>query len=98
MNSPTFKLPDGFALPDGGTEDQFEALVTLRRLPNGQVALVAVDGIDLPGDTPSESVTPAEVAESEERPSDYQELPSDMDFADAIETRLSGVAPSEIRY
>jgi hypothetical protein len=101
--TPTFKLPDGFTLPDGGSEDQFEALVTLRRLPDGSVAVVALDGIDLPvADEPSPEASElsniSEPTADSESKSKYQDLPPELDFADAIETQLDGVSPSQIHF
>lgn len=46
---PEFSAPEGFAPEEGVEEDQeFEAIATLKRKPDGKLCLVALDGARFP--------------------------------------------------
>ena len=95
----TFQLPDNFEVPPSSDGEDFETLATLRRMPDGRVELIALDGTQLhAGSDDTEGAEFDEEASLEEVP---PQLPGTspeegVSALDAIESRLEGVPPSEL--
>jgi|TARA_R110000772_G_scaffold7287_4_gene24989 hypothetical protein len=87
----TFQLPDSFKVPPSSDGEDFETLATLRRLPDGSVKLVALDGTDFPDFAPPSD---PEEAVDDQLPGEPPE--PDASPLNAIESRLDGISPSEI--
>lgn len=93
-SGPTFQLPTEFEVPPSSDGEDFETLATIRRMPDGTVKLVALDGTEFL-ETPTPEDDEEAVATNE------SELPGgpisdDASAMEAIESRLEGVPPSEI--
>jgi hypothetical protein len=72
-----FPMPEGFTLPEGGDKGAFEVLATLEVEGDGQLCLVAIDGIPV-GESSEKEMEPEE--------SEYAEAtdPNTGDFQKAV--------------
>ncbi len=72
-----FTMPEGFTIPEGGDKGAFEVLATLEVEGDGQLCLVAIDGIPV-GESSEKETEPEE--------SEYAEAtdPNTGDFQKAV--------------
>jgi len=94
----TFHLPEDFEVPPSSDGEDFETLATLRRLPDGSVRLVAVDGNSLPDMSAPENDSGAETPMPENRVANRDDSTEEGGMLDTIEARLDGVSPSDITF
>ncbi len=94
----TFHLPEEFEVPPSSDGEDFETLATLRRLPDGSVRLVAVDGNSLSDMSAPENDSGAETPMPENQVAMQAESPQKGGMLDTIEARLDGVSPSDITF
>lgn len=89
MKKVEFKLPAGFALPEGKTDgDDFAAMCDFEIKPDGSVCLAKIGGVSMPGyDDKEEEDEPAEGQDSAQDADAPQ--PNTSQFASSMNSQMT---------